>query len=57
MTAEKAVTVTADLTVAHYMANMPPVYGTPMMILHMEMASGSAIASHLPEASSASAWT
>ncbi|HEV7878211.1 thioesterase family protein [Bradyrhizobium sp.] len=49
MTAEKAVTVTAEMTVAHYVANMPAVYGTPMMILHMEMASGSAIASHLPE--------
>jgi fluoroacetyl-CoA thioesterase len=28
---------------------MPQVYATPMMILHMEMASGSAIASYLPE--------
>jgi fluoroacetyl-CoA thioesterase len=28
---------------------MPQVYATPMMILHMEMASGSAIAAHLPE--------
>jgi len=28
---------------------MPQVDATPMMILHMEMASGSAIASHLPE--------
>jgi fluoroacetyl-CoA thioesterase len=28
---------------------MPQVYATPMMVLHMEMASGSAIASHLPE--------
>jgi fluoroacetyl-CoA thioesterase len=27
---------------------MPQVYATPMMILHMEMASGAAIASHLP---------
>jgi predicted thioesterase len=27
---------------------MPQVYATPMMILHMEMASGSAIASYLP---------
>jgi hypothetical protein len=49
MTAEKAVTVIAEMMVAHYVANMPAVYGTPMMILHMEMASGSAIASHLPE--------
>src|SRR5437660_11678236 len=28
---------------------MPQVYATPIMILHMEMASGAAIASHLPE--------
>jgi predicted thioesterase len=28
---------------------MPRVYATPMMILHMEMASGSAIALHLPD--------
>jgi predicted thioesterase len=49
MTAEKIVTVTPEMTVGHLVANMPEVYATPMMILHMEMASGSAIASHLPE--------
>jgi fluoroacetyl-CoA thioesterase len=49
MTAEKTVTVTSEMTVNHFVANMPQVYGTPMMILHMEMASGSSIASHLPE--------
>jgi len=49
MTAEKVVTVTSEMTVSHFVANMPRVYATPMMILHMEMASGSAIASHLPE--------
>ena len=49
MTAEKTVTVTSEMTVGHFVANMPQVYATPMMILHMEMASGSAIASHLPE--------
>jgi fluoroacetyl-CoA thioesterase len=49
MTAEKAVTVTTEMTVGHFVAQMPQVYATPMMILHMEMASGSAIASHLPE--------
>ena len=49
MTAEKAVTVTSEMTVGHFVADMPQVYATPMMILHMEMASGSAIASHLPE--------
>jgi fluoroacetyl-CoA thioesterase len=46
MTAEK--TVTHEMTVGHFVANMPQVYATPMLILHMEMASGSAIASHLP---------
>ena len=49
MTAEKTVGVTAEMTVGHFVANMPRVYATPMMILHMEMASGSAIAAHLPE--------
>jgi fluoroacetyl-CoA thioesterase len=49
MTAEKTVTVTSEMTVGHFVAQMPQVYATPMMILHMEMASGAAIASHLPE--------
>jgi predicted thioesterase len=49
MTAEKTVTVTSEMTVSHFVANMPHVYATPMMILHMEMASGSLIASHLPK--------
>ena len=49
MTAEKTVTVTPALTVGHFVARMPQVYATPMMILHMEMAAGASIASHLPE--------
>jgi predicted thioesterase len=49
MTAEKIVTVTPEMTVGHFVTQMPMVYATPMMILHMEMASGSAIAAHLPE--------
>jgi fluoroacetyl-CoA thioesterase len=48
MTAEKTVMVTPDMTVGHFVAGMPQVYATPMMILHMEMASGSAIARYLP---------
>jgi fluoroacetyl-CoA thioesterase len=48
MSAEKTVTVTSEMTVGHFVAHMPQVYATPMMILHMEMASGAAIASHLP---------
>ena len=49
MTAEKIVTVTYEMTVGHFVARMPRVYATPIMILHMEMASGAAIASHLPK--------
>ena len=49
MTADKTVTVTSEMTVGYFVANMPQVYATPMMILHMEMASGFAIASHLPK--------
>ena len=48
MTAEKKVIVTPEMTVGHVVPGMPAVYGTPMMILHMEMASGSAIAASLP---------
>jgi predicted thioesterase len=49
MAAEKTVVVTSEMTVGHFVAHMPQVYATPMMILHMEMASGAAIASYLPE--------
>ena len=49
LTAETAVTVTSEMTIGHFVANMPQVYATPMMILHMEMAAGSSIASHLAE--------
>ena len=49
MAGEKIVIVTSEMTVGHFVANMPQVYATSMMILHMEMASGSAIAAHLPD--------
>jgi predicted thioesterase len=49
MTGEKIITVTRDMTVAHFLSTMPEVFATPMMILYMEMASGSAISPHLPE--------
>jgi predicted thioesterase len=49
MTAEKTVIVTSGMTIGHFVAHMPWVYATPMMILHTEMASGAAIASFLPE--------
>ena len=48
MAAEEIVVVTSEMTIGHFVAHMPQVYATPMMILHMEMASGAAIASHLP---------
>lgn len=43
MAGEKLVTVTSEMTVGHVVPGMPEVYGTPMMILHMEMAAGDAI--------------
>jgi fluoroacetyl-CoA thioesterase len=48
MAAEKTVIVTPEMTVGHVVPGMPAVYGTPMMILHMEIASGAAVASYLP---------
>lgn len=48
LTGERSVTVTEDLTVAHFVSGMPSVYATPMMILLMEMASGAAITPVLP---------
>ena len=48
MTATKETIVTPELTVGHFVKGMPLVYGTPMMIFLMEVASGAAIADHLP---------
>jgi fluoroacetyl-CoA thioesterase len=36
------------MTVGHVVPGMPAVYGTPTMILHMEMAAGSAVQPFLP---------
>lgn len=41
--------VTRELTVAHFHAHMPEVYGTPMMIYLMELAAANAIQPYLPE--------
>ncbi|MEW6767334.1 MAG: thioesterase family protein [Pseudomonadota bacterium] len=46
---EKVVTVTHDMTVQHFLATMPAVYSTPIMILHMEMAGTASISPLLPE--------
>ena len=48
MAAEKKVIVTHGMTVGHVLPGMPAVYGTPTMILHVEMAAGSAIQPSLP---------
>jgi fluoroacetyl-CoA thioesterase len=48
-TANQEVVVTREMTVAHFVEGMPEVYGTPIMIFHMETTSGSAIAPYLPE--------
>jgi predicted thioesterase len=48
MSAERTLVVPPERTVGHFVAHMPRVYATPMMILEMEMASGDAIANCLP---------
>ena len=48
MTGRHEVLVTREVTVGAHVDGMPFVFGTPMMILAMEMASGAAVASHLP---------
>src|ERR1700742_527808 len=49
MSAEIRLVVRKEMTVGHFVAGMPLVYATPMMILHMEMAAGSAVADALPK--------
>jgi predicted thioesterase len=47
MSAERLLVVPVERTVGHFLAHMPKVYATPMMILEMEMTSGDAISAHL----------
>lgn len=49
LSAETDFVVTREMTIGHFVAGMPLVYATPVMVLHMEMAAGSAIASALPD--------
>ena len=49
MSSELKLVVTREMTIGHFVAGMPLVYATPMMILHMEMAAGSAVADALPK--------
>jgi fluoroacetyl-CoA thioesterase len=48
MAAELNVVITREMTIGYLVDGMPRVYATPIMVLHMEMAAGSAIASGLP---------
>ena len=36
-TATKEIIVTRDMTVGHFVEAMPEVFGTPIMIFHMEV--------------------
>jgi fluoroacetyl-CoA thioesterase len=47
MSGRKEVVVTRELTVGAHVDGMPFVYGTPMMILAMEVAAGEAVRAHL----------
>jgi fluoroacetyl-CoA thioesterase len=47
MSAERTLVVPRERTVGHFVAHMPMVYATPMMILEMEMTSGDAINRYL----------
>jgi predicted thioesterase len=48
MQAEIRLVVTTEMTIRHFVPGLPYVYATPMMVLHMEMAAGLAIADALP---------
>jgi predicted thioesterase len=48
-TATQQIEVTREMTVAHFHEHMPEVYGTPIMIYHMENTAASAIQEYLPE--------
>ena len=43
-----SVLVTREMTVAHFQEHMPAVYGTPIMIYHMEVAAAELIQDYLP---------
>lgn len=48
-TATQEIEVTRDMTVAHFHEHMPEVYGTPIMIYHMEVTAEAAIREYLPK--------
>ena len=48
-TATDEIEVTREMTVAYFHQHMPEVYGTPIMIYHLENTAASAIQRFLPE--------
>jgi predicted thioesterase len=48
-TATRRVVVTPEMTVAHFAPEMPEVYGTLMLVFHMEMTAVDAVKPFLPE--------
>lgn len=48
-TVTRTIEVTREMTVAHFVEDMPAVYGTPIMIFHMETTAGAVIQDYLPE--------
>lgn len=47
--ATRDIVVSRDMTVAHFHEHMPEVYGTPIMIYHLEVTAETAIRDYLPE--------
>ena len=48
-TASDQVEVTREMTVAHFHEHMPEVYGTPIMIYHLENTAAAAVQEFLPD--------
>jgi fluoroacetyl-CoA thioesterase len=49
MSAERTLVVPPERTVGHFVAGMPMVFATPMMVLEMELTSGDAIRDRLAQ--------
>ncbi len=47
-TATRTVQVTREMTVAHFHPGAPEVFGTPIMVYHMEVTASDALAPYLP---------
>jgi fluoroacetyl-CoA thioesterase len=48
-TATQQIQVVREMTVAHFHEHMPEVYGTPIMIYHLEVTAEAAIRQYLPD--------